>query len=260
MFYVYEWFIIETGEVFYVGKGCGKRYLVKNRNYIFNTIIENEKCDVRIIKIFDDEQESFNFEEQRIKELWAKGEAKANLRYGGNGGVASVWTQEMRNRMSENNPMKDDRQRQRMSEQNPMKNPENAKKVALAKSKAIIINGKEYTTPKEAAEYYSVGVECVYKWAKRGYNTEGQPCHYKDEKQKDYSFFKTCSKAVMIDDKIFSSLRAAGDYLNIKDTSPLCRALKNNKPYKGHICKYVNQQPSRENSDKSISEGSTTNG
>jgi hypothetical protein len=63
----------------------------------------------------------------------------------------------------------------------------------------------------------------------------------------------------MIDDKIFPSLRAAGEFLGIKDTSPLCKALKNNKPYKGHICKYANQQPSRENSDKSISEGSTTN-
>lgn len=29
MFYVYEWFIVETGEIFYVGKGTGKRYQVK---------------------------------------------------------------------------------------------------------------------------------------------------------------------------------------------------------------------------------------
>ena len=32
-FYVYEWFNIDTNEVFYVGKGRGKRYKeVKRRN------------------------------------------------------------------------------------------------------------------------------------------------------------------------------------------------------------------------------------
>lgn len=106
MFYVYEWYIISTGEIFYVGKGSGKRYLVKNRNYIFNSIVANEKCDVRIIKTFENEQDSFDYEDKRIKELWTIGEAKANLKYGGNGGVASVWTEEMREKMSRENPMK----------------------------------------------------------------------------------------------------------------------------------------------------------
>lgn len=258
MFYVYEWYIISTGEIFYVGKGSGKRYLVKNRNYIFNSIIANEKCDVRIIKTFENEQDSFDYEDKRIKELWAIGEAKANLKYGGNGGVASVWTEEMREKMSRENPMKSPEQRKRMSQNNPMKNSETVKKVALAKTKIIVIDGKEFTT-KEASIHYNVGIECIYRWAKRGYTTNGIPCHYKNEEQKSYSFQKTCSKKIMIDDKIFPSLRAAGEFLGIKDTSPLCKALKNNKPYKGHICKYANQQPSRENSDKSISEGSTTN-
>ena len=260
MFYVYEWFIKTTGEIFYVGKGTGKRYLVKKRNYIFNAILENEECDVRIIKTFEDESESFKYEEQRIQELWARGQAKANLHFGGNGGVSSAWTDEMKEKMSRENPMKDERQKQRMREQNPMKIPEVAKKVALSKSKAVIINGEEFPTPRAAAEYYSVGVACVYNWMKRGYTTEGLPCHYKNEQQLDYTFSKTCSRAVSIDGQIFPSLRAAGEFLQIKDTSPLCRTLKQNKPYKGHICSYVNQQPSRENSNNSISEGSTTNG
>lgn len=260
MFYVYEWFIVATGEIFYVGKGTGKRYLVKKRNYIFDAIIKNEKCDVRIVKTFDDELESFKYEEQRIQELWKKGEAKANLRFGGNGGVASVWTQEMREKMSRDNPMKDELQKQRMRDNNPMYNPETAKKMALSKSKPIIINGEEFATPKLAAEHYSVGVACVYKWAKRGYTTDGLPCHYKNEKQADFTFSKTCSKAISIDGIIFPSLRSAADFLQVKDTSPLCKALKQNRPYKGHICNYVNQQPSRENSNNSISEGSTTNG
>nr|DAK58431.1 MAG TPA: hypothetical protein [Caudoviricetes sp.] len=55
-------------------------------------------------------------------------------------------------------------------------------------------------------------------------------------------------------------MRAAADFLNAKDTSPLCKALKNNKKYKGHECYYANQQPSNANSNNSSVEGSETNG
>ena len=30
-YYVYEWFVIETNEVFYVGKGTGRRYREHNK-------------------------------------------------------------------------------------------------------------------------------------------------------------------------------------------------------------------------------------
>lgn len=58
----------------------------------------------------------------------------------------------------------------------------------------------------------------------------------------------------------FPSLRAACDFLKVKDTSPLCKALKAGKKYKGHDCCYANQQPSDTNSDNSSIEGSETNG
>ena len=58
----------------------------------------------------------------------------------------------------------------------------------------------------------------------------------------------TCSKGVLIDGQFFSSLRAAADFLEVKDTSPLCKALKAGKKYKGHVCEYANQQPSEMNS------------
>ena len=85
--------------------------MVKKRNFIFNAILENEECDVRIIKTFEDESASFKYEEQRIQELWARGQAKANLHFGGNGGVSSAWTDEMKEKMSRENPMKDERQK-----------------------------------------------------------------------------------------------------------------------------------------------------
>lgn len=32
MYYVYEWFVIETDEIFYVGKGTGRRFKVRKHN------------------------------------------------------------------------------------------------------------------------------------------------------------------------------------------------------------------------------------
>lgn len=244
MFYVYEWFIKNTNEIFYVGKGCGKRYLVKNRNDIFNKIISENDCDVKIIAYFEKEEDAFNFEEEKIKYLKSLGQAKANKDYGGNGGVSSVWTDEMRKRMSENNPMKDEKQRKRMSEHNPMQNQASVLKMIKSKSKEIVIDGKNYNSVKEASQILKVCPETIYKWISRGYNTEGKSCYYKEKGPKNFNYKKTTSKPLYLDDKYFSSLREACNFLKVKDTSALCRALKNNKPYKGYICKYADQQPS----------------
>ena len=41
MFYVYEWYNVNTEEIFYVGKGCGNRYKqVSQRNYKFKEYYE----------------------------------------------------------------------------------------------------------------------------------------------------------------------------------------------------------------------------
>ena len=39
MYYVYEWYVKETGEIFYVGKGTKNRYKVKKHNRFFNDFI-----------------------------------------------------------------------------------------------------------------------------------------------------------------------------------------------------------------------------
>lgn len=244
MFYVYEWFIKETNEIFYVGKGKGKRYLVKKRNNIFNQIIKNNDCDVRIIAYFENESDAFDFEEKRIRELKAKNLARANKDFGGNGGVASVWTEEMKKRMSENNPMKDSFQKERMSKNNPMKNKDCVERMVKTKSKTVIINNIKYDSVKEASLKLEVCPETIYNWVKRGYDTNGNSCYYEEVGPKNFQFKKSSSKAVFIDNLYFSSLKEACNFLGVKDTSPLCKALKQNKPYKGHICKYANQQPS----------------
>lgn len=48
-FYVYEWYIVETGEVFYVGKGTGNRALSsKSRDVLFEKIRKFYKTSYRL--------------------------------------------------------------------------------------------------------------------------------------------------------------------------------------------------------------------
>ena len=96
MFYVYEWYNVNTEEIFYVGKGCGNRYKqVSKRNQLFKTYYENNECAVRIIRYFDLEQDAFDYEKQRIGELKSINQCSCNLDEGGSGGVNFVWTPEM---------------------------------------------------------------------------------------------------------------------------------------------------------------------
>lgn len=77
-YYVYIWYIKETNEIFYVGKGCGNRYKsMKDRNSYFKNIRKKYECDCKIIKYFEDEQEAYNYELELGIKLKEKGQAKA---------------------------------------------------------------------------------------------------------------------------------------------------------------------------------------
>lgn len=92
-FYVYEWFNIESGEVFYVGKGCGYRYKsIEGRNNYFLNYYNKYKCDVRKIKENLTEQEAFDNEIIKIKEYKSKGQCKCNLSSGGEGCTYEKYT------------------------------------------------------------------------------------------------------------------------------------------------------------------------
>ena len=232
MFYVYEWYNTNTEEIFYVGKGTRNRYKqISGRNYLFKNYYENNDCAVRIIKFFDQESDAFAYEHERIIELKKNGQCFCNLDNGGTGGVNFIWTEEMRAYKSVYNPMKDELI---------------AKKVGIKHRKIVIYQGKE-TTCQEIAQRTGMHVATIQNWCKRGYDTDGNSCYYK-ENYISANKKTTNSKGVLIDGQFFPSLRAACCFLGIKDTSPLCRALKSGKKYKGHFCEYANQQPSEMNS------------
>lgn len=200
MFYVYEWYIIDTNEIIYVGKGCKNRYKVRKHNRMFNDFISRFNCTSRIVKYFDSEKDAFAYEFERVNELRAKNQCVCNIYNGGFGGETKSWTSEKRKYYSEHNGMKSKKQRERMSKFNPMKNKDVAMRVGKTKRKAIIIDNIYFDSIKLGAEY--IGTSDIY----------------------------------------------------------LVECLKHKQGRcKGHLCKYVNQQPSQGKSDNSTLEGSETN-
>ena len=61
MFYVYEWYIVDTGEIIYVGKGFRNRYKCRKHNRIFAEFLKRYNCESRIVKYFEKEEDGYYF-------------------------------------------------------------------------------------------------------------------------------------------------------------------------------------------------------
>lgn len=86
MFYVYEYYIVETNHIFYVGKGTKRRmYELHNRNKYFKSIYNKHVCNVRIVKNSLSNEEAIALEIARIAELKSVNQANANFTNGGDG-------------------------------------------------------------------------------------------------------------------------------------------------------------------------------
>lgn len=246
MFYVYEWYNTKTNEVFYVGKGSGKRNgQISQRNLKFQEYFNNHICANRIVQYFENEQDAFEFEHNRIIELKDIGQATCNLDNGGKGGVNFVWTPEMREYYSENNVMKRPEQRQRMIEQNPMKDPIISKKVADANKKPIYVGDILYDGLIDAANAYNTTSQAFSYWLKRGYTNDYKVCYYDGDTKPELHILthqSTKAKSVIIDGIYYPSVRAAAQAIG-GSASSLSRAIREHRTFKGHTCEYGNQQP-----------------
>ena len=183
MFYVYEWYIKNTGEIIYVGKGCRNRYKVTKHNRFFNDMIKRNKCESRIIKKFENEKDAFDYEFIRINELKEKGECVCNIYNGGTGGSINWWTDEIRKKYSENNVMKSEKQRERMKKNNPMSNPKIAEKKNGKKRIPVIINNKRYISIKQASTEVGVSTDTIARWCRQGHSTDGTKCFFERNMQ-----------------------------------------------------------------------------
>lgn len=181
MYYVYEWFVVETGEVIYVGKGTNRRHKVRKHNKIFNDMINRLKCNSRIIMEFESERDAFSFEYERVSELKAIGQCVCNIYQGGFGGTTEWWTQDRRDEYSKNNVMKYQTQRERMSKYNPMKNPDIAGKVTAQNRRSVVIDGVKYESTIDATARFGIAHATLKKWCERGISPDGKICRYEDE-------------------------------------------------------------------------------
>ena len=185
MFYVYEWYIKNSNEIIYVGKGSKKRYLSKQHNRLFKEFIKRYECESRIVKYFNNEQDAYYYEYERIEELKNKNQCVCNIAKGGFGGGSSYyqkskrWTKEERKKYSINNVMKSEEQRKRMKENNPMKNEKYAKKNGLLHRKPFFIGENEFQTLKEASIFYKVTPQCIKYYLNKGHNKQKEKCYYK---------------------------------------------------------------------------------
>lgn len=77
-YYVYEWFIKETNQVFYVGKGTGKRYK-EEKNGLFSIVRNAFETDVRFVKENLNEYEALTLEEEIIQNRTKEGHILTNI-------------------------------------------------------------------------------------------------------------------------------------------------------------------------------------
>lgn len=240
MFYIYEWFNVDTNEVFYLGKGIYNRYKIKKRNKKFNEYIKNNNCNVRIIEYYEDELMCFKKEEELIKKYKMVGQCQCNYAFGGCGGVKTCWTKEMKEKMSKENPMKAKKQRERMSKNNPMKNPETAKVVGEKHSKPFYVGEKKFNNLHEASNYYNLCETTISGWIKRGKNSKGEKCyHIKEEIKPIIQNKEKCF--ILFRNKKFNSIRELSETENIPYKT-LENWLKRGFSSKGEYIRYSNDK------------------
>ncbi len=241
MYYVYEWFIVDTGEIIYVGKGKGNRYKVRSqRNTFLTDMLKCHNCDSRIVKKFETEKEAFEYEFDYIRELKAKGECVCNIYNGGAGGSGEFWTEELRKDYSEKNVMKSEHQRKRMSEKNPMKNPQTAERVNSQKRKAVIIGDRLFDSVKDAMVAYNVCYDTIARWCKKGINMLGQQCRFADSEQvifSDIRYNKGSCKGLTYKSKHYESQTDFAKDIGISIRTATAW-LKRGFDTKGNPCRY----------------------
>lgn len=240
MFYVYEWYIIDTGEVIYVGKGVRNRYKVRKHNKMFNEMIKRFKCDSRIIKEFELEKDAFAYEFERVNELREIGQCVCNIYDGGSGGTTEWWTDEQKVKYSEKNVMKSKEQRERMSKNNPMKNPEIAEKTNAKKRVVVIIGDVEYPSIADVRKVFKVSGSTINAWCMKGETPTGLPCRYKDaDKKSAYKHKNDGQKRKVIYKGVqYDSSTELGIAIGVSQTTA-SRWCRQGRDSYGNPCRYI---------------------
>lgn len=218
-YYVYEWYIIDTNEVFYVGKGKNFRYRdIKNRNKFFKDMYSSHNCKVR--KVYENltEEEAFEKEIELIKYYKTNTNFRLTNQTDGGDGV-SGWkpSQEFREKQSKisrarwaDEEFRDKMVQMRQDENGVYKSEEFRKKISQ------IVSGKNNPN------YHNYWTE-EQKMA-LSKQRKGNP-KYQDENNPN-------AKAIICleDGEVFPCMKYAREKYHIKEHASVTIALK--EPYR----------------------------
>lgn len=220
-YYVYEWYIKKTGEVFYVGKGSNNRVTsMKDRNEYFKNIRKKYECDYRIIKYFDNEEEAYNYELKRGLELKKQGQAKACY-------VLGNYKRYMSKEVLEKMKRTQFKKGKNFKPWNKGKKM-NAEYKEKCRNRMLGTKQSEETRKKrsESLKNHNVNIETRQKIAKA--------------RMKSILVIDTTNKT----ETIYENISELAKELNICQSS-LCRPLKSGKLYRNkYIIKYINTEVS----------------
>jgi group I intron endonuclease len=146
-FYVYEHIRPDTGAVFYVGKGCGRRAIIssKRSQHWQNVVNKAGGRDVRYLAENLPEELAFLCEQEAIDQYQRIGVKLINRTGGGEGSSGFMHTEQTRQKMSES----------RMGEKNPTfgtKRPVEMKLIISQKMKGRFVGRNSYWYGKTRSE------------------------------------------------------------------------------------------------------------
>ena len=102
-YYVYAWYVKDTSEIFYIGKGTRNRYKNRRReNRYFTRMVNSHDCDSLILKDCLTEEEAFDLEKVMIEHYRRKSRRLTNVQEGGEqppvhcGSRPDWWVENMR--------------------------------------------------------------------------------------------------------------------------------------------------------------------
>jgi hypothetical protein len=182
-FYVYEHLKADTGEVFYVGKGCRKRARDKdNRSKYWWNIINKHGFEVRYVVKNVEEEFAFLVEQERIDQLRRLGVKLCNLTNGGEGSSGLVMPQSAKDAISKIHKGKTISLEQRKKASESLKKvkrtPEWTQKIVDSRSRAVICisTGVEYKSAVEANQKTGIHIKSIRSACRGDYKTAGGLC------------------------------------------------------------------------------------
>ena len=217
VYYVYEWYIVETGEIFYVGKGSGNRVTsMKDRNEYFKNIRKKYKCDYRIVRYFENEEAAYDYELKYGNELKHKGQARACYVLGNYGRTIDATVLER---------MKPTQYKYKHEPWNKGKKMDDEYK-ARCRSYKIGTKQSEITKRKRSKKLMNHPV------------SEDTRKRIAEARKKPISVFDTQTNT----EKVYDSIQAFAIECNVTP-SALCRVVKSGKLYRGrYIIKHANPE------------------